>query len=215
MMRALLLAATAVWLWAAPVQADPVEFGVDLGNAAARMATKSGTALLRDTMVSGGHLRVHGELAPRMQLGLDYWHPQLDYGEHKYEAHVAQADVAKSFELTPFLLAHARVGAGVAWQSLQIANVGGQLQGDTVTPMANAAAGLALVLPRGRFGITGSRWLMSLGFSYELGWMQMLPANWTVQSARDLSPQVAQSSVDLGSATLCGVWQKIAVHVRF
>lgn len=212
------IVAVAILLVANPVLARP-ELGLDLGSSGMRLATSGGTRLAGNTGYGGLSLRAHAEVAQNISVGLEWWHAGNDAYRSGIDTSLSTeaglVDARYHWRPMGWLEPHLRVGLGFAYHTLSISDSGGILQGNAWSPLAAATAGVDLILPRQWFADSPSRAHFSMGISIDFGWQHVLGTDWTVDSARSLSPAISQASVALGSAALTGTLTRAAFIVRF
>lgn len=202
---------------ALPVRAEPRELGVDLGSGSLRVMTQSASRLTGLDNYAGAWLHAHSEVVPNTEIGVGWWHPTAATdGLRQWSGQAAVIDVRARYPLASWLQPYGRAGLGALWQSLELSSTNaGHLTAAQVLPLGSAALGCDLVLPRSLLGTPGGRMLFNIGLTFEVGWLQTLTKQWVADSDRGSSVKLAQSSVDLGSATLAGVWSRVALAVRF
>ncbi len=199
-----------------PPATEPVVFGVDLGTASLRVGTQSGAALLDHTWWSGAWLRAHGAVAKGVQVGLGWWRPTETGSQPTTLGHAAVVDVRYGRDLASWLHPYGRLGLGAAYVEHERTQGDATFQASQVLPMAVAAVGCdALMSPATWSRAPTARWRFTMGVGYEIGWVQLAGADWTLQSQRTISPAVTQRDLPLGGATLAGLFQRVSFLVRF
>ncbi len=200
----------------APAASEPVLIGIDLGTATMRAGTKSGVALLDHEWWGGAWLRAHGAVAKGVQVGLGWWRPTETGTQPTTLGHAAVLDVRYGHDIASWLHTYGRVGLGAAYVEHERNQSGASFHGSQILPLGVAALGVDAVMAPSTWSRTpASRWRFTMGVGYEVGWMQLVGGDWTLQSQRTLSPAVPQRDLPLGGATLAGVPQRVSFLVRF
>jgi len=198
---------------AAPAAAR--SFSLDLGGGGQRLFTSSGMRLVGQTTYGGTAIRAAAEVKPQSEIGLSWWHPtQSSDDRPELSGHAAIADLRHRALVAPWFEPYAKVGLGALVQSVEISGAGGSLAGRAIVPLGMVAGGFDLLIPPAAFALPGSKGGFAMGLSFELGWLHALGARYDLQGGREITPAIPQAGVDLGEATLSGLWTRFAFTVR-
>ncbi len=197
------------------------ELGIELDYATMRLATQSSLRLSRGDPGYGGQgVRVYGEVVPQVAVGAEWWSPEANGGNggqwsQKLSSEAAIVDGVFRWPLLAWFQPRLRVGAGLAWHTLELEQNGAKFQGSQVTPLLLGTAGFELVVPRHYFQRPGRKAEFTLGMSFDVGWQHLFAADWKLDAQRALSPAMTQKPLDFGTAGLTGSLVRLALLVRF
>lgn len=214
------------WLWslaalallASPAQAR--EFGLELHSSGMRLASQEAMRLTGGQTGYGGlGVRGHVEVVPNLAVGVEWWRASSTSAKTEWQQDLATdaaiLDAVYRWPVLAWLQPRVRVGAGLAWHSLELSESGAKFSGSQLTPLVLGTAGFELVVPRQRFQRPGRAGDFTVGASLDLGWQHVFAADWKLDSQRALSPAMTQKSLDFGSAGLTGTLVRVALLLRF
>ena len=192
------------------------DMGLDVGMASHTFATKSAVRLANSSIMSGALVHVYREVSPGFALGAAWWRPSTNKtGDREFNGHAAIIDARTRYSIWPWLEPFARGGLGVLRQEVAWSNSFSELQSVNWLPLGMLAVGVDVLMPRASWSREKSPSRFAAGMTAEIGWLHTLGRNWVLDGKRDDSAGLPQQSVDLGAATVAGLWAKLSFLVRW
>lgn len=196
------------------------EFGLDIGSSFLYAGGTTADVLGSERQMNHFLLRTSVELKPNLQAELQW---QTGSQSASLFAGAATQDVTTHWlsagvrwlrPVADWLRPFARVGAGATREKLSVISQDATFAQAFWTPHAFGFVGVDLLLPRevlsGGRGTGGP----TFGLTWELGYEHAVGRGAVLLSNREVTPDMPRASLDMGTFTLGGWVQQLAVTLR-
>jgi hypothetical protein len=202
-----------------PSRVQAREFDLDIGGAGLHVNNASGDVANQQRSLGFFLLRAGVEVQPRWQLEAQ-WQTGANTASvfagtaaHRLSSDWLSVGARRVWPLTPWLRPFVRAGIGATHEAVELEGNGVSFQDSLWTPHVQGSVGLDLLLPTQVFSPRGPG-SFTMGLSWELGYAHAFGRDVQARDDRALEPPLTRAPLDLGTLTLTGWVQRLAVTVH-